>query len=82
MPDPTATSPNDLPDDALAEFLADRAIERLAVLRAAGRLPDHSGPATQEQVADRLGLSRKRVRQIEHRALLKLRHLLQLPTDP
>ena len=50
--------------------------ERDVLLAHYGISPDGAAlePATYEQVAHRLGLSRQRVRQIEQTALTKLRH--------
>jgi RNA polymerase primary sigma factor len=47
--------------------------ERHVVRAHYGLISDAAGPATYEQVGERLGLSKQRVRQIEQRALAKLR---------
>jgi DNA-directed RNA polymerase sigma subunit (sigma70/sigma32) len=46
------------------------------VLAHYGLNDDAAGPATYEQVGERLGLSKQRVRQIEQSALAKLRTVL------
>jgi RNA polymerase sigma factor (sigma-70 family) len=47
--------------------------ERRVVLAHYGLNSDDDGPATYEQVGERMGLSKQRVRQIEQSALAKLR---------
>jgi RNA polymerase primary sigma factor len=47
--------------------------ERRVVLAHFGLSQEADGPATYEQVGQRLGLSKQRVRQIEQTALAKLR---------
>lgn len=88
-----STAPTD--DDlarALADALIDRlatdptnAHLRHRLLVAAGLLGDSAPspppppPLSQEQAADRLGLTRAQLRRLESRALLKLRHRLPEP---
>jgi RNA polymerase sigma factor (sigma-70 family) len=57
--------------DHLLSRLDDR--ERRVVLAHYGLSADADGPATYEQVGERMGLSKQRVRQIEQSALAKLR---------
>jgi RNA polymerase sigma factor (sigma-70 family) len=65
--------------DHLLSRLDDR--ERHVVVAHFGLSGDADGPATYEQVGERLGLSKQRVRQIEQSALAKLRAVVPPPVN-
>ncbi len=78
IPDPEAASPE---EDVLARSLAQRTREILEVLSSREALVlrrrfgiGHQGEWTLEQLAQELGVTRERIRQIEKRALVKLRY--------
>jgi DNA-directed RNA polymerase sigma subunit (sigma70/sigma32) len=80
MPDDALT--DDPLEEAAAEALADKLSQlfaryphaaRTAAAREAGLLPPEGAPATQDQVAEVVGLSRRMVRKIELKALGRLR---------
>jgi RNA polymerase sigma factor (sigma-70 family) len=65
--------------DELRQMLGRLDDREREVLSAHYGLNDSSDPATYEQVGERMGISKQRVRQIEQKALEKLRARLQAP---
>jgi RNA polymerase sigma factor (sigma-70 family) len=64
--------------DEVRQLLAQLDERERTILRARFGLSEDQSPATFEQVGERLGLSKQRVRQIEQTAMTKLRALVEL----
>jgi RNA polymerase sigma factor (sigma-70 family) len=78
----TGAAERGLQRDELRQMLGRLDDREREVLSAHYGLNDSSDAATFEQVGERLGISKQRVRQIEQKALAKLRAVLHAPVSP
>ncbi len=73
--DPKAAPPSDL-RDSLQVVLAQLSPRERGIIVGHFGLNDEQRPATLEDLSHSMGISKERVRQIEHRAMEKLREML------